>query len=132
VPLSDQELIERVKRSYEAFNRGDFEAAAAFAHPDIVVVRPGGQPELRGDDAVRAWMEPDAFESQSTQLLESEVERNRILTRQRTAARGAGSGLEMQIDSWSVWTFDDEGTATRVELFLHHEEEQARRAFEGG
>jgi ketosteroid isomerase-like protein len=128
VSLSDQELIERVKRSYQAFNRGDFDAATEGAHPDLVIVRPGGQPELQGADAVRAWMKPDAFESQTTELLEFEVEANRVLTRQRTAARGAGSGIEIEIDSWSVWTFDDQGRITRLELYLHHEEEAARRA----
>jgi ketosteroid isomerase-like protein len=128
VSLTDEQLIERVKRIYEAFNRGDFDDATTGAHPDLVLVRPGRQPELRGAGAVRAWMEPDAFESQTTELLDFEVEGNRVLTRQRTASRGAGSGIEIVIRSWSVWTFDDQGRVTRIELYLHHEEDEARRA----
>jgi ketosteroid isomerase-like protein len=126
--LTDDELVERVRRSYEAFNRRDFAAATEGAHPDIVLVRPGGQPELRGKDALSAWMEPDAFESQRTKLIGSEVVGNRVLTLQRTASSGAGSGIEMEVESWAVWTFDDEGGVIRLEIFLHHEEEQARRA----
>jgi len=128
VPLTDNELIERLRRNSEALNRGDFDAAMEMAHPDIVFVRPGGLPELRGADAVRAWMEPDAFESQRIELLDVEIEGNKVLTKQRTMARGAGSGIEMQIDSLIVWTFDEEGQVTRVEAFLMQDEEAARRA----
>jgi len=128
VPLTDNELIERLRRNSEALNRGDFDAAMEMAHPDIVFVRPGGLPELRGVDAVRAWMEPDAFESQRIELLDVEIEGNKVLTKQRTMARGAGSGIEMQIDSLIVWTFDEEGKVTRVEAFLMQDEEATRRA----
>ena len=128
MPLTDNELIERLRRNSEALNRGDFDAAMEMAHPDIVFVRPGGLPELRGADAVRAWMEPDAFESQRIELLDVEIEGNKVLTKQRTMARGAGSGIEMQIDSLIVWTFDEEGQVTRVEAFLMQDEEAARRA----
>ena len=128
MPLTDNELIERLRRNSEALNRGDFDAAMEMAHPDIVFVRPGGLPKLRGVDAVRAWMEPDAFESQRIELLDVEIEGNKVLTKQRTMARGAGSGIEMQIDSLIVWTFDEEGQVTRVEAFLMQDEEAARRA----
>jgi ketosteroid isomerase-like protein len=130
--IPEEELIERLRHQGEALNRGDFDAAVEMADPDIVFVRPGGLPELRGVDAVRAWMEPDAFESQRIELLGFEVEGNRVLTRQRTTARGAGSGIEMEIDSLTVWTFNEEGNVTRVESFLMQEEEAARRALAGG
>jgi len=77
-------------------------------------------------------MEPDAFESQTYELLSFEVEGNRVLTRQKTMARGAGSGIEMEIDSYSLWTFNAGGKVTRVETFTTQEEDAARRAFEGG
>jgi ketosteroid isomerase-like protein len=132
MPPTGEELIDLLRRSNEAINRGDFDAAVEMADPEIVVVRPGGLPELRGADAVRAWMEPDAFGSQTYQLLDHEVEGNRVLTRQRTVARGAGSGIEMEIDSLTVWTFNDRGKVVRVETFPEQDEEAARRALEGG
>jgi ketosteroid isomerase-like protein len=127
-----EELIDLLRHSAEAVNRGDFDAAVEMADPDIVFVRPGGLPELRGAEAVRAWMEPDAFESQTYELLDYEAERNRVLTHQRTVARGAGSGIEMSIDSLTVWTFNDRGKVIRVESFLQQDEEAARRALKGG
>jgi ketosteroid isomerase-like protein len=131
VTYSEEQLIDRLRRNSEALNRGDFDGAVEMADPDVVFVRPGGLPELRGVDAVRAWMEPDAFESQRIDLLSFEVEENRVLTRQRTTARGAGSGIEMEIVSLTVWTFNEEGNVIRVEAFPAHEEEAARRALLG-
>jgi hypothetical protein len=31
----------------------------------------------------------------------------------------------MEIDSHTVWTFDDDGRVTRVEFFLPHQEDEA-------
>jgi len=129
---TDDELIELVRRATEAFNRGDFDSAAEMAHPEVTLRRTGGLTEVRGVDAFRAWMEPDAFESQQTDLHGFEVEGNRVLARQHTVSRGAGSGIEMGMDSLVVWTFDDDYRVTRVELFLPHEEKEARRALGGG
>jgi ketosteroid isomerase-like protein len=126
--LTEQQLIERLRRGYELFNAEDFDAAMTLAHPDIVFVRPGGQSDVRGADALRAWMEPDAFESQVIELEEFEVAGNRVLVRQHATARGAGSGIEMEIESWTLWTFDQDGKATRAEFFLSHQEDEARRA----
>jgi ketosteroid isomerase-like protein len=121
-------LIERLRRAYERFSAEDFDAAIEMAHPDIVFARPGGQSDVRGADALRAWMEPDAFESQVIVPEEFEAAGSRVLVRQHATARGAVSGIEMQIYSWTVWTFDDDGKAIRAEFFLHHQEDEARRA----
>ena len=128
VTLTGEEMIERLRRNNDAINRGDFDTAIQMADADVVFVRPGGLPELRGVEAVRAWMEPDAFESQTYELLGFEVEENRILTRVRTSARGAGSGIEMEIDSLTVWSFNQQGKVARVEAFAAHEEDAANRA----
>ncbi len=110
-------MIEALRRNNEILNRGDFDTAIELADPEIVFVRPGGLPDLRGVDAVRAWMEPDAFESRSVELLSFESAGNRVLTRQLTRARGAGSGIEMEIEALTVWTFNEEAKVTRVEAF---------------
>jgi len=128
VSLTDEQLIDRLRRNYEAFNRRDFDTAVEIAHPDIVFVRPGNQAEIRGAEAMRAWMEPDAFESQLFEPREFRVSGNKVLVRQRATARGAGSGIEMEIDSHTLWTFDEEGRVTRVEFFLQHQEDEALNA----
>jgi SnoaL-like protein len=129
--MPEEDLIERLRRVYELFNAEEFDAALELAHPEIVFVRPAAQSELRGAEALRAWMEPDAFESQVIEPTKFEAAGNRILVRQHSTARGAGSGIEIEIDSWTLWTFDDEGRATRMQFFLPNEEDEARRALRG-
>ena len=130
--IPEEELLERLHRGYEAFNRGDYAAATEWVHPDVVMVSLSpGRTELRGAEALRAWMEPDVFESQNSEARKIEIEGNRALIRQHTRARGSGSGIEMEIGSWAVWTFDDEGRVTRIENFLEHDEDEARRVFRG-
>jgi ketosteroid isomerase-like protein len=131
VAIPEEELLERLHHGYEAFNRGDYAAATEWVHPDVVMVSLSpGRTETHGAEALRAWMEPDAFESQTSEPREIEIKGNRALIRQQTKARGSGSGLEMEIGSWAVWTFDDDGRVTRIENFLVHEEDEARQAFE--
>ncbi len=130
--VPEEDLIERLRRTYELFNAEEFDAAVEMAHPDIVFVRTGGQSELRGADALRAWMEPDAFESQVIEPEDFEAAANRVLVRQHATARGAGSGIEVDIVSWTLWTFDDDGKVTRMQFFLPNEEDEARRALRGG
>jgi ketosteroid isomerase-like protein len=123
-----QEIISRLRRAYEAFNRADFDAATKIAHPEIEFVPPGGQSSLRGADALREWMEPDAFENQQIQPVEFRMRGDKVLVHQLATARGAGSGIELNLDAWAVWTFDDDGRATRVQSFLPHQEIEALEA----
>ncbi|MGA9636219.1 MAG: nuclear transport factor 2 family protein [Solirubrobacterales bacterium] len=111
------EIVERLRRGYEAFNRGDFDAALEMADPEIEFVRPSALSPVRGTDALRGWMEPDAFEEQVIEPLELRVAGNKVLVHQRNSARGAGSGVEVSNENWTVWTLNDEGLATRAEAF---------------
>jgi ketosteroid isomerase-like protein len=119
--------VEKLRAVYEAFNRGDFDAAVKLARPDAEFVRPGLEAPLRGAAAIREWMEPDAFEEQRIEPLDFEVSGNRVLVRQRTIARGAGSGIELDAESWVVFTFDD-GLIARVEGIQGHQEAEALEA----
>jgi len=130
VPIPDDKVMETLRAGYEAFNRGDYDTVAELVHPDVVFIRPGAEPPLQGSDAFRAWMEPDAFASQVSEPREVEIRGQRVLVHQHTTARGAGSGIEMEIGSWAVWTFDEDGQVIRIETYLEHEEAEARRAFE--
>jgi ketosteroid isomerase-like protein len=123
-----EEKVELIRGIYDAFNRGDFDAAIASADPQIELVRPGDLSPLIGAKALRAWMEPDAFESQAVHPLEFTVAGSKVLVRQRLLARGAGSGIEMDIESWTVWTLGDEGRVTRMEVFLDHHGNEALKA----
>jgi ketosteroid isomerase-like protein len=129
--IPEEQLAERLRQGYDAFNRGDYDAATEWVHPDVVYVGPGLIAEVRGVEALRAWMEPDAFEGQVSTPHEIEIAGNRALIRQTTKARGAGSGIQMEGVSWAVWIFDEQGRVIRMETYLEHEEEAARRSFRG-
>ena len=74
-------------------------------------------------------MEPDAFRDQVVTPVQVDVAADgTVLARQHLRSRGAGSGIELEGHSWSVWTFDDDGLITRIEIYLDHEEERAREA----
>ena len=122
-----QENVETIRRTYEAFSRGEFDTASKGSHPEVVLVPPGGQSPLRGA-AVRAWMEPDAIAEQRSEPREFRVNGDRILVRQHTWSRGAGSGIEVEADFWAVWTFDEDGLVIRIEVFLVDQEREALRA----
>jgi ketosteroid isomerase-like protein len=84
VGIPEEQLAERLRQGYDAFNRGDYEAATEWVHPDVVYVSPGSISEVRGAEALRAWMEPDAFEGQVSKPHEIEIAGNRALIHQST------------------------------------------------
>jgi ketosteroid isomerase-like protein len=126
-----QENVEVVRRWLEAISGGseDFDRALTLVHRDIVLVPPGDQPPYRGAESLRRWMEPDAFEEQVVKAFEPVVVTERtILGRQLVMARGAASGIELDVLTWSVWSFDEDGLITRIEIYLDHDEDRARKA----
>jgi ketosteroid isomerase-like protein len=124
----DEEITARLRRFYAAFNSGDYDAATEIAHPAIVVARPMGQSPLHGADALRRWMQPDAFEEQQIEAFEFTVNGNKVLVRNKSRGRGAGSGIEVDADFWSVWTLNDDGLATRLEFYPDQQGAEALRA----
>jgi ketosteroid isomerase-like protein len=124
----DTRRLDIVRRSYEAFNRQDFDLAVKHAHPEIEYLPVDGQEPIRGRSAYRQWMEPDAFDAMVTTLLGVELCGDQILVRQLAKARGAGSGIEMEVVFFTVFTFDDDDRVIRAQAFLPHQEAEARRA----
>ena len=125
---SESELIAELQRGIAAYNRGDFDSAARAFHADIELLPAGGQPAIRGAEAVRAWMEPDAFASQVVETLEFTASGNQVLAHVITRAVGAESGVAVEMAAWNVWTCGDDGLWIRAQIFLPHEEKKARQA----
>jgi ketosteroid isomerase-like protein len=123
-----EENVETIRAFYEAYNRRDFDHLPKPLHPDIEVIPAGDQAPIKGAARVRAWMEPDAFASQVIEPLDLRVVGDKVLVRAHTKVRGAGSGIEAEFLFWSVWTFDEAGVATRVEIYLDHQEAEALEA----
>ena len=70
----------------------------------------------------------DAIEDQRIEPREFRVSGNKVLVDQHTWGRGAASGIELEVDMWVVWTFDEDGRVTRLEGFLVDQENQALEA----
>ena len=116
--MTDEKMIAALRRLHDAFNRGDFEAVVQMAHPDIEIVRTGGQSSIKGVAALREWMEPDAIEEPRVEPLDFRVKGDKVLVRAHVTGRGAGSGIEMDFVIYIVWTLDDHGLVKGAQAFL--------------
>ena len=126
--MTDEKMIAVLRRFHDAFNRGDVEAVVQLVHPDFELVRPGGQSSIKGVAAMREWMEPDAFEEQRIEPLDFRVKGDKVLVRAHVTGRGAGSGIEIDVVGYAVWTLDDHGLVKEVQGFLPHQEAEALEA----
>ena len=120
--------IDTVRLAFAAMSSGDYDDTIALLRRDVEYFPPGGQSPLRGADRLRQWMEPDAFDEQRIEALSFQESGEKLLVQQRLSARGAASGIELELVSWSVWTFDDAGLVARIEIYLPTEGARAREA----
>ena len=121
--------MQTLRRWLDAVTGQDFDTALALMHADAEFVPPGGQPPYRGAENLRRWMEPDALRDQVIEILETEAAVDgTLLVKHHVTARGASSGFQLDVVTWSVWSFDEDGLITRGQIFLEREEEEARDA----
>src|SRR3954469_15748719 len=66
--LITPEDIERIRLGLELYSTARFDELKEFFTPDVVLTRISGPP-LEGWDEMRAFWEPDAFESQRIEAL---------------------------------------------------------------
>ena len=125
---SSDARIDAVRLAFAAMSRGDYDDTIALLRPDVEYFPPGGQSPLHGADRLRQWMEPDAFDEQTIEALSFEESQGKLLVQQRLKARGAASGIELELVSWSVWSFDEAGLVARIEIYLPTEGARAREA----
>jgi len=124
----DEKIIAPSRRFYEGFNRDDFDAATDVADPEIELVRPTGQPRLEALTRCAHGCSQTPSRSSQLEALEFSVKGNKVLVRDQATGRGAGSGIEVDDDGWTVWTLNDDGLATRLEFYLDHQEAEALEA----
>jgi uncharacterized protein len=114
--------VEIVRRAYEAWNRGDFEAAAELLDSEIEWQMPSNIPDAgtyRGPEEVRRRLEEflevwDEFKVNVEELID---EGDRVIALIRYGGLGSGSGIDVQgasVDT-HVWTLRD-GKAVRLEM----------------
>ena len=121
-----QAEIETLRLGYEAFNRGDWDAAARFAHPEFElqtadrVVNPG---TYRGTEEVRRFFE-DMFEPFEEVVVEPEefFERgDQIVAFLLVRLRPTGSSAVVENRIGHLWTMRD-GKAARLQVFPKRED----------
>ena len=96
-------MEERVKAGYEAFNRGDFDSAAEYYHPDIVWHRVSAiEAPLIGREAVRRTWTPRSSPSSARRSSRRRSSGTASWCGAVFRIKGAGSGIEMSDDAWHL------------------------------
>jgi ketosteroid isomerase-like protein len=120
-----QEDIERLRAGYEAFNSGDLDSALRYVDEDIEFRRPETAMDtaavLRGVDAIRQYLAPDAFAEQTFEPEEFIERGDLVLVRGKGRIRGRGSGIGLEQTVFHVWEIRD-GKAVRLEVYLDREQ----------
>jgi ketosteroid isomerase-like protein len=109
--------VEVVRRLFDAYNRGDYVAAAECLAPDVVY-EVGQELPAQGRDAVRAmWERWDSTWEQMETVPEELVDaRDHVIATVYYAARGRGSGIEYEERLFDVYTFGDGGIVRKQEF----------------
>jgi ketosteroid isomerase-like protein len=117
-----QENVEAVLRGYEAFNRGDLDAAVEGFHPEIEWSGPGVLPEkrevYRGKEGVRRFwgLWQAEFEDFTVEIEEVIEAGEQVIVMAAVSGTGRGSGAPVRSPTFPhVWTIRD-GQAVRMEM----------------
>lgn len=117
--------IETLRIGYEAFNRGDWDAAFRGAHPDVElktadrVTNPG---TYRGADAVKRFFDDllEPFEEIAAAPEEFFERGDKIVVYLRVRLRPRGSSAVVENRIGHLWTMRD-GKVARFEIFPERE-----------
>jgi ketosteroid isomerase-like protein len=102
---------DRLERSFEAFNRGDFDALREFAADEVELRTLTAAEPVRGVDAIVDWFRPDAFEEQAIETREMRERGDAVYVEFEIYGRGAASGIEVRQPGYVVYEFDGEKIA---------------------
>jgi ketosteroid isomerase-like protein len=115
------ENVEQLRRGYEAFNRGDYEAVLELMHPDVEVHDRPEVPDPRDYEGLEGAREAFAgviemfaeYEIEPVEFIDGE-EHVVVVLLQR--GRGMASGVDVESEIVHVWTVRD-GKATDLRAF---------------
>ncbi len=104
-----------------AFNEGDFERVLDTMSEDAEIQRLGDAETLRGREAIRNWLPPDAIDYQRGKPTEFRENGERILVTCDWRARGRGSGIEVDTKVFLLYTLRGNKTI-RIEAYQDEKE----------
>jgi ketosteroid isomerase-like protein len=120
-----QQNVDAVRRSFDGWNRGDFDAWLEAAHPDVefyseILKRiEGGETVLRGPAELRRfWNEWHSLWDLTIDLSEIRDLGDTIVALGRIRTRGKGSGVDLEGAVAYVFEFDG-GLARNVRAYLN-------------
>ena len=120
---------QRIREGIEAYNRGDWDAVLIDASDDVELKRadisPDARDVVRGRERVLEYFRPDVFTDQHIDPLQIVVGDDAVYVRMRFSARGAGSGIPVEIESHAVYRIADDRL---IRLEIYGEEPEARAA----
>jgi ketosteroid isomerase-like protein len=125
-----QENVEVIRRGVDAINARDPDGFLACLHPEVVWeesgdVLPGLRGTYRGRAQARRWLQEAFLEVWETFHIEADeitgASDDRVFLETSFTARGKGSGVETELDAWSVFWFAD-GMIARRRVFWSRDE----------
>jgi ketosteroid isomerase-like protein len=121
VELGDEGMA-RIREAYDAFNRGDFEAASVLFHPEIVWHRVAEvEGPFKGADAATDHLRPDVFSSQRNEVHSIEVIGDCVLVDCTFHGEGSTSGIRLDQRGFHLWRMRD-GMAIEFRYFLDRDQ----------
>ena len=116
------ENVEIARKGVEAYARGDLDTALTHADPDIVW-NPVEEAATQGHDAIRANLERWETDFEDFQATPEEYidAGDQVLVTIHWSGRGRGSGLQVDIRTYMVFTARD-GTLIRMDEFTERSE----------
>jgi ketosteroid isomerase-like protein len=116
-----RENVEILREAYEALNRGDIDTALGVLEPDAEWQEHSDLPEAgtyRSRDAIRTFLLSyldswEEFRQETEELIDSG---DRVAVVLGMAARGKGSGIEVEARYAHLWTMHD-GRGVRVDAY---------------
>jgi ketosteroid isomerase-like protein len=130
VRLISEQNVEIVRRMYDAYARGDFEASLSCLDPAIEFSQPAMEPgggTYHGHEGVIEAMTrwTGAWDDYRIEVDELTDFGARVLARTRHRGRGKGSGVEVEQQVFQLWTLCDDKV---VRGTMYYEESEALEA----
>ena len=121
-----RENVEIVRHLYAAWNRGDYPSALALIDPEIEVEGMAGglnEGTYRGHAGLSKLLEDfwNQFDDRRSEVEECIPAGDNVFTSVLFHGRGRGSGIDVEMRQWQVWTLRD-GKAVRWRYFAARQE----------